>query len=298
LALAAHTGFGLYAVLVKRLLCCLPPFRLLAVAFGLAVPVTFWLVRRHFRWQDFWLGTIWLLTGITVLRSIFKLLALQFTLATYVQLIDLTVPFFAPIAAWLWLQEAIPPRTFTALTLASVGSFLVITVNPFAIRLLNGVNDLVGMVFALASALAMALGVVCTRYLTHRRNVDSGTLFLQHMVGLALTYILLTLVAGETWLPFTVLTAADWAFYALLVLVAIVGGGLSQVMAISRGKAALFSTLLSWRLVVTLGAGWILLGERLHSVWQVLGVVIVVGAITWYLQSAATRRNTHGSNSA
>jgi drug/metabolite transporter (DMT)-like permease len=39
LALVAHTGFGLYVVLVKYLLRYLPPFGLLAVAFGIAVPV-------------------------------------------------------------------------------------------------------------------------------------------------------------------------------------------------------------------------------------------------------------------
>jgi hypothetical protein len=27
-----------------------------------------------------------------------------------------------------------------------------------------------------------------------------------------------------------------------------------------------------------------LLGERLNSVWQVMGVVLVVGTITWFLQ--------------
>jgi hypothetical protein len=48
-------------------------------------------------------------------------------------------------------------------------------------------------------------------------------------------------------------------------------------------NAALFSTLISWRLVVALIAAWPLLGERLVSVWQVVGALLVMAAVTFYL---------------
>jgi drug/metabolite transporter (DMT)-like permease len=48
--------------------------------------------------------------------------------------------------------------------------------------------------------------------------------------------------------------------------------------------ATLFSALLSWRLVVVLAAGWLLLGEQLHSTWQAIGAVTIVVTLTLYLR--------------
>jgi threonine/homoserine efflux transporter RhtA len=67
----------------------------------------------------------------------------------------------------------------------------------------------------------------------------------------------------------------------------VLGGGLTQVLAISRINASLFSTLLSWRLVIAVGVGWLLLGERLTSAWQALGLAMVVVTITLYVRHQA-----------
>ncbi len=107
-------------------------------------------------------------------------------------------------------------------------------------------------------------------------------------MAVAITYGVLSALTGESWQPFAVLTVSNWIIYVLFVLVAIIGAGLAQVLSISRINATLFSTLLSWRLVVALGAGWALLGERLTSVWQGIGAVVVILAITLYLQHQAT----------
>ncbi len=289
LALTAHTGFGLYVVLVKYLLRYLPSFGLLAVAFGIAVPVIFFLARHALSWRSFWCAEVWLLAVIMTARSISKLLALQFTLATYVQLIDLTVPFLTPIVAQILLREGIPSRTLTALTAISFGSFLVITVDPFNIQLPNGNADLIGIAFALASSMAMALGVVYTRYLT-KRKLSPASLFFQQTITIAATYSVLSALVGERWQPFTTLTLSMWIIYGLFILVVVIGGGLIQVLSISRINAALFSTLLSWRLVIAVGASWVLLGERLTSIWQGIGVGTVILAITLYLQHQSAQK--------
>jgi hypothetical protein len=49
----------------------------------------------------------------------------------------------------------------------------------------------------------------------------------------------------------------------IFLVVAIVGGGFTQVLSVSRVKATLFSTLLGWRLVIVLGASWVLLENGL-----------------------------------
>ncbi len=289
LAILAHTGFGLYVVLVKYLIEYLPRFGLLAAAFGAAVPVTFLVARRNWSWSKFRSTETWLLCGIVVIRSVTKLLAVQFTLATYVQLIDLSVPFFTPIIAALLLREAMPSRTWTALGVTGLGSFLVVTVDPFDIQLPNGTADLVGVTFALVSSLTMAFGVVYTRYLTVRRLSPAG-IFFQQVFATATTYGVLSMLTDENWQPFMSLSTSIWAVFALFILLAIIGGGLSQVFAISRINATLFSMLLSWRLVVAVGLGWFLLGERLTSLWQVLGMIIVIFTITLYIRHQAAEK--------
>jgi drug/metabolite transporter (DMT)-like permease len=59
---------------------------------------------------------------------------------------------------------------------------------------------------------------------------------------------------------------------------------------LSQINALLFSTLISWRLVVALIAAWLLLGERLVSVWQVIGALLVMAAVTAYLAHQSLRR--------
>ncbi len=287
LALLAHSCFGLYVVLVKYLIRFLPPFGLLAVTFGLGAPAAYLVTRHHLDWSAFRSPRVWLLSVITVARSLTKLLAIQLTLATYVQLVDLMVPFFTPFLAYSLIRESVPPRTLRALAATSLGSFLVISVNPFNTQLPDGASDLIGIGLALVSSLAMALGIVYTRQLT-TRNTNPPTLYLQQVVAVALTYGVLSAVTGESWRPFAQLSLSTLTIFMGFAVVA-VSGGLIQVLSISRTGATLFSALLSWRLVVVLGAGWVLLGERLSSVWQGIGVVTVILTITLYLRYQATQ---------
>jgi len=285
LALIAHTSFGLNVALVKYLFRYLPPFGLMAVAFGLAVPVTYFVARHSIKLEDLRCAQMWWLSGVVVARSVSKLLALQFTLATYVQLVDLTVPFLTAIAAWMLLREAIPSGTLIALSATSIGSFLIIVVDPLNIQLPNGTSDLIGIAFALGSSLLMAVNVVYTRYLT-RSKLSTASVFFQRAMAVAISYGVLSVLAGESWQPFATLDVSTWIIWAL-VIAAVVSGGLTQVLSISRINATLFSTLLSWRLLVVLGAGWVLLGERLTSVWQAVGIAIATLSITLYLRHQA-----------
>lgn len=286
LVLIAHTGFGSSVVLVKYLLRYLPPFRMMAVPFGLAGLLIYLAARRYISWSDFRSTQVWLLTGVVAARSVTKLMALQFTLAAYVQLIDLTVPFLTAIVAWMLLRENIPPWTLRALMATTVGSFLVIVINPLNVHLPNGSSDLIGIAFAVGSSILFAVNVVFTRQLTIR-GLSPPTMFFQRAMAMAVTYSVLSTMAGEAWKPFAHLTVSSWVIYIILV-AALTSGGVSQVVSISRVKATVFSTLLSWRLLVVLGAGWVLLGEWLASIWQGVGVVIVILSITLYLRHQAT----------
>jgi drug/metabolite transporter (DMT)-like permease len=292
LALVAHSGFGLYVVFVKYLLQYLAPFRMLAVAFTIALPLVLLMTYGAINWREFKRWEVWLLAALTVGRSITKLMGLQFTYAVYVQLVDMAVPLLTPIFAWFLLREKMPSGTLPAILATTLGSFFVIAVDPFQMTLPNGRDDLVGIGFAFVSAVLMTLGVVYTRHLTtcERRFRPQG-LFVTQVFLVAITYWVLSNLSQENWRSFAGHGLSVWAIFGTFVLLSIVAAGLCQTVSISRTKAALFSALLSWRLVVAVLIGWLLLGERLSSTWQIVGVVVVMGTITLYLlhQSGAGR---------
>jgi hypothetical protein len=70
--------------LLKYLTPILPPFSLLAAVYGVGMLAMFLAVRRHLDWAGFRVPAIWLLSAIMAVRSLSKLAAVHFTLATYV----------------------------------------------------------------------------------------------------------------------------------------------------------------------------------------------------------------------
>jgi drug/metabolite transporter (DMT)-like permease len=97
------------------------------------------------------------------------------------------------------------------------------------------------------------------------------------------------LFSGEDWGLLLEQPPQVWLGIVALVLIVLVGAALLQIWALSVVNAALFSTLISWRLVVALIAAWLLLGERLVSVWQVGGSLLVIATVTCYLAYQALR---------
>lgn len=284
LAMVAHSGFGLYVVFAKYLLGHLPPFGTLALAFSLALPAVLVVTRGAIDWHDFRRREMWFLALLTVGRSVTKLLGLQFTFAVYVQLMDMAVPLLTPVFAWLLLRERMPAGTPFAILLTTLGTVCVITVNPLQIVLPNGSNDAIGIGFAFVSALLMILGVVYTRHLTTcAGHFRPAGLFVTQIGLVAIVYWALSALDAERWQQLADAGSSVWLVFGLFVSLSIVAAGLSQTISISRIKATLFSALLSWRLAVAVLAGWLLLGEKLSSPWQIVGVVLVMATISGYL---------------
>jgi drug/metabolite transporter (DMT)-like permease len=281
MALIAHASFGLYVVLAKLLFQSFPPFALLALTFTIALIASCLLLRQHIRWQTFLRKSVLLVILFAVFRSVTKMLAVQYTLASYVQLVDLSSPFFNAIIAWLVLQEKLSKGTLPALVVMTIGAMLVITVDPLHVQLPNGTQDLIGIGLATASAIFMAILVVVTGYST-RSQSNPSSVYVAQTFGLVITYLLLSILSGETYTSFLSVSSSNVIAFLCLLLVVVTGGGL-MVLAISRVNTTLFSSLLSLRLVVALIAGWILIDESLTSSFQLIGVGIVSLSITWYL---------------
>jgi drug/metabolite transporter (DMT)-like permease len=281
LSIVSHTSFGLYVVFSKDLFRYLPPFALLACTFSVVLVVSFMLLHKEINWQDFARASIWLVVVVALLRSITKMLAVQYTLATYVQLLDLGAPFVTAFISWGLLRERLPRGTILALMTTTVGVFLVIVINPWDIQLPNGQTGLIGIVLAMASSIFMGILVVVTGFVTRVRS-NPANVYIQQTLALVVTYFALSMVFNESWLPFKSMTVSTLCYLIVFVLIVFIGGWLT-VFSLSRVNSTLFSVLLSLRLVTAMVAGWVILGEKLSNPMQVVGFVLVVVSITWYL---------------
>ncbi len=289
--LAAHTGWAMYPVLNKALLAYLPPFTLLMVANSFSLVIAFFIARPRLSRALFANRALWIFALVTAARSITNILAVKYTLAIYVQLVNLSTPFYAAWLGRLLLKERIPPYTFHALAVSSLGAYLVISPNPSGLQLPRGSTDLLGIALALLSSAFLALYMTWSRKMTTRDLHPSGVYF-QQTLTLAILYASLSLLNGEDWRILQDQSAQVWLGIVALTLVVLVGAALLQIWALSAINVTLFSTLISWRLVVALIVAWPLLGERLASIWQVIGALLVMATVTSYLAYQALRRQT------
>jgi len=289
LALIAHTLFGAYVVLARYLFRSFPPFALLATTFGLGLLVMWPALSRRLVRADLFKSVLWVLAAVAVIRSVTKMVAVQYTLATTVQLIDLTAPIFTSILAWLVLRERMPPRTIVTLLATSLGAYLVITTDPFNPTLPNGLSDLIGIALALASSISMAMLIVLTGYLS-RGPSNPANIYVQQTLALVATYVVLSIVGGEAWVPGAKNVSDEWLLLVTFVVV-VTAGAWFNIVAIAKSNTILFSVLLSWRLVIAIVLSSLLLGEKLDSLYQVAGAVLVIAAISSYLYHQANRAN-------
>ena len=280
--LAAHSGWAMYPVLNKVLLAHLPPFTLLMVANSLALAAAFFISRPYLSSALFRSRALWVFALVTAARSITNILAIKYTLAIYVQLINLSTPFYVVWMGRVLLKEKVPPYTLPALALSSLGAYLVISPDPISLQLPRGSTDLLGIALALVSSAFLGLYMTWARKMT-TRDAHPAAVYLQQTLTLVILYVCLSQLSGEDWGLLLEQPLQVWLGIAALVLIVLVGAALLQIWALSVVNAALFSTLISWRLVVALIAAWPLLGERLVSVWQVGGSLLVMVTVTCYL---------------
>ena len=286
LALAAHSGWALYPVLNKALLAYLSPFTLLMVANGISLVIAFFAARSRLSRVLFSNRALQIFALVTAARSITNILAIKYTLAIYVQLINLSTPFFAAWLGRLLLKEPIPPYTFHALAISSLGAYLVISPDPLGLQLPHSLDDLLGIALALVSSAFLGLYMTWSRKMTTHDTHPIAAYF-QQTLTLVILYVSLSLLGRDDWGVLLKQPAQVWVGVIALALVVLVGAALLQIWTLSQINAALFSTLISWRLVVALIAAWLLLGEKLVSAWQIVGALLVMATVTIYLARQA-----------
>jgi drug/metabolite transporter (DMT)-like permease len=229
--LAAHSGWAMYPVLSKALIAYLPPFTLLMVANGFSLAIAFFIARPLLSHTLFYNRALWIFALVTAARSVTNILAVKYTLAIYVQLINLSTPFYAVWLGRLLLKERIPPYTFCALAISSLGAFLVISPNPMGLQLPRGSTDLLGIALALLSSAFLALYMTWSRKMTIR-DVHPTAVYFQQTLTLTILYASLSVLNGEDWRILQNQSVQVWLGIAALTLIVLVGAALLQIWAL------------------------------------------------------------------
>lgn len=284
-ALIAHTGWGAYPVLARYLqtVSNLPSMALLGFGNLIAVALFAPFVWRRVDWRFLRSPVIWGFALVVVLRAITNLLAARFTLAIYVQLITLMTPLLVALLSAGLFRERLPAFTLPAIGLSAFGAVLMMSgdldVNTGAAL---SSTDWLGIGMALTSALCLAFYMILVPR-TVKSAVPGETVLLVQLVALTITTGLISVIIGEDWGRFAAIGTIDWVVFFVFVVFVLLGANLGQIASLRHLGAPLVSSTMAWRLIATLALAALLLGERLNSLWQALGAVIVLATITAYL---------------
>ena len=284
--LYAQTAWGAYPVFMRYLqtVTLLPSMSLMSLGNTLALVIVGALYWPRIRWINFRSPKLLFFAFIVVARGISNILAARFTLAIYVQLITLLTPFLVALLSTVVLREKLPRFTFRAMGLSVLGALLLMSGSLRGADSFPDANrtDWLGISLALGGSLLLAIYMVTVRG-TARDQIRGETLLLVQLFSLGAATGLISLLLGEDLSRWGSMQPFDWLIFAMVVLGVFTGANLAQIGAIRRLGAAVVSSTMPWRLISTLFFAALLLNEHLTSIWQILGVLLVLVTVTWYL---------------
>lgn len=283
-ALIAHTSWGAYSVLARYLqtISQLPSLSILTLATMPPLLVVFPLYYRKIDWQKLRSPLVWLFLLTVVVRALTNLFAARFTLSIYVQLINQTTPFMVVLLAATIFKEQIPRYTGWAIAACTAGAILMMGNNVGLADAAVSRQDWLGIGLALLSSLSLAVYMLLVSR-AGRDRVSSELMFVVQLITIMIVTAPLSWAFGEDWSRWLEITPTDWLIFFAFSLLVYLMANLLQIMSIQQIGASLVSTIMAWRLVSALVLGALILGERLESWWQILGAVIVLVTVTWYL---------------
>ena len=204
-------------------------------------------------------------TGVTAMFCFFFTIA-HIPLAEAV-LVKMTVPFFLPLVAWLWLNDRISGHTWAAILLGFVGV-------GFILRADQGVVDPV-MLVALAGAAIMSMAKVSIRRMA-ASEPPHRVVFYFSLFATLLSALLLLRVRQ---MP----TGTEMLWLLAIGSVAIAGQfAMTTAYQLARpGQVGVYNySAVVWAAFL----GWLFWGETL-VLTTVLGTLLIIGAGIWNLKS-------------
>jgi len=253
-----------------------------AIAFSLMVWHTLPKIKKRF-WRS---KTLWLMVVIVIVRTILQTLALRFTKAYIVQLINLLAPFFVVLLNRLIKTSPLPRYTILAISLSLIGGILMIFggLHEQLLEPIFSSKDGLGILLAFLGTFGIAAYMMLVKR-GEQIGLPFEVVYISQIGSMMIVMSLLSFSFGEDW---SVFGEMGWLAIVALLFNAVgveVGCKLGNITVIRKLGAPLVSSMLAVRLVAALFFGWFILGEQLTSILQWGGVVLVIITITAYLTS-------------
>lgn len=286
-ALSSQIGWGLYPVFARYLqtVSLVSGLSVLALGNGLVLVLLSRQLFPQLKLRFLQNRLVWVFAGAVVLRAVTFMLAARYALALYVQLVALSTPFLVVLLSSTVLRASIPRYTGLALLLSLFGSVLMLS-NGTSVQslfvLAPTLSDWFGMGLSLVSSFFLAVYMLLLRR-SAQQQLPSETMFAVQLIAIMSVTTVVSLLVGEDWSQWGALGLADWGIFLLFALGVFMGANISNIVSIRHLGAPFVSSLLGLRLIFTLVGGALLLKEQLTTGWQVLGMVIVLVSVTWYV---------------
>jgi drug/metabolite transporter (DMT)-like permease len=285
-AFGAHTGWGAYPVLARYLQTVseVPSFSLIAAGSLTVLIVSGGLIIPKIGWSVFKSRILWIFAVFVFTRAVTNMLAARFTLAIYVQLITLMTPFLVAILSSTLFKDHIPSYTGRSILISLIGVVMIMNgeINSAGMTFDLSDKDWIGIILAISSSFTLAMYMILVRR-TASSNIPAEAVFLVQFITLSTVTPVLSILIGENWNQWGELKINDWLVFGAYSILVLTGSNFGQINALRHLGAPMVSSMMPWRLVSALIFGAILLNERLTSPWQIIGAIIVLITITWYL---------------
>lgn len=234
------------------------------------------------------------------IRTLTKGLSLDYTEATYVQLVMLFTPFVIVILnALLFRKRKVRWELIGTLVVMAIGSFILLIgsgtrdeagfyFRPHIVHVFKKFdrNDMLGLGFALISTVTLASKTVFLSHLVdeYELKLSCSNLFVIERLTRVVLFILPALFVGDLH-DFTLFTYRQWIVFFLIALFNNGIGSFLDIYATAKLGSSIYGTLLPLRLVSTVFLDWLLLGQRVNNLFQLIGFAIIFSSLLLFMIS-------------
>jgi drug/metabolite transporter (DMT)-like permease len=261
----------------------------------------------------------------TIARSGTNLYSTKFTSAVNVQLVSLSTPFIVSIMSLFIVNRFVAGaqkefwnwKSFASMALAVLGGAIIIiggavpnhpqrhwydffTHIELDFKLLERHSlsylDILGMGLALFSSMCLSIYMIALRFMRKKYakgyTLSENSLFVVQQLTVVLVFFIPSILL-EDWTSWKYLTWYGWlVFIAFSIFVYLVARALN-IYSIQILGPATSGSMLAIRLIATIIFAEIFLKERLKSVWQVLGSIIVIIGVSLFIYNQNKERQRH-----
>ncbi|KAJ3423345.1 acyl-malonyl condensing enzyme-related [Anaeramoeba flamelloides] len=292
--LLVHSIFGLYAVLLRYLQKSkkMPNFVLGAMASLVAFLSSSLILITSKKRIKTLMETLkdrnlWFLVFFAAARSITLFGAAKYSPAPYIVLVTNLSPFMVAVIAKIFLSERLPKYIFQSLFLILVGVILIgfDEKGSFYVNL----RAIWGIVLVFLSSISLAIYLILVRVLTLKKK-NGFALIACFELPIAVLNTILSLSTQQDWTTLGDLGVKGVFAFIGVSLGVIFFGNYCQIWLISKIGAAFVSSLLAWRVIVSVIFSNVLLKEDVFkSVYQIIGWCMIIVVLFAFLMVQAAR---------